>query len=102
MTTVAEETSETTVAPTATSRASQDSHTAKGQIVERAYIDASTRGRVRRAIEWRCKPLGDEAPRGNANPHFSKRASRLFTDLAQARGEGRLPRLMSTLERTPC
>ena len=29
-----------------------------------------------------------------------KRASRLFTDLAQARGEGRLPRLMSALERT--
>ena len=29
-----------------------------------------------------------------------KRASRLFTDLAQARGEGRLPRLMTTLERT--
>ena len=29
-----------------------------------------------------------------------KRASRLFIDLAQARGEGRLPRLMSALERT--
>ena len=29
-----------------------------------------------------------------------KRTSRLFTDLAQARGEGRLPRLMSALERT--
>jgi len=29
-----------------------------------------------------------------------KRASRLFTDLAQARGEGRLPRLMSAFERT--
>jgi DNA replication protein DnaC len=29
-----------------------------------------------------------------------KRASRLFTDLAQARGEGRLPRLMTALERT--
>src|ERR1700739_4343979 len=29
-----------------------------------------------------------------------KRASRLFTDLAQARGEGRLLRLMTTLERT--
>src|SRR5690348_6909112 len=29
-----------------------------------------------------------------------KRASRLFTDLAQARGEGRLPRLMNALERT--
>ncbi len=29
-----------------------------------------------------------------------KRASRLFADLAQARGEGRLARLMATLERT--
>ena len=29
-----------------------------------------------------------------------KRASRLFIDLAQARGEGRLPRLMSAFERT--
>ena len=29
-----------------------------------------------------------------------KRASRLFIDLAQARGEGRLVRLMSALERT--
>ena len=29
-----------------------------------------------------------------------KRASRLFADLAQARGEGRLARLMTTLERT--
>ena len=29
-----------------------------------------------------------------------KRATRLFADLAQARGEGRLHRLMSTLERT--
>jgi DNA replication protein DnaC len=29
-----------------------------------------------------------------------KRASRLFTDLAQARGEGRLPRLISALEPT--
>src|SRR6516165_12143197 len=28
-----------------------------------------------------------------------KRASRLFVDLAQARGEGRLPRLLTTLER---
>jgi len=28
-----------------------------------------------------------------------KRASRLFTDLAQARGEGRLPRMMGALER---
>jgi len=30
----------------------------------------------------------------------TSRASRLFTDLAQARGEGRLLRLMTTLERT--
>jgi IstB-like ATP binding protein len=29
-----------------------------------------------------------------------KRASRLLADLAQARGEGRLPRLMTRLERT--
>ncbi len=29
-----------------------------------------------------------------------KRAPRLFADLAQARGEGRLARLMTTLERT--
>ena len=29
-----------------------------------------------------------------------KRASRLFADLAQARGESRLSRLMTTLERT--
>jgi hypothetical protein len=29
-----------------------------------------------------------------------KRGSRLFTDLAQARGEARLPRLMSAVERT--
>jgi DNA replication protein DnaC len=28
-----------------------------------------------------------------------KRASRLFSDLTQARGEGRLPRLLTTLER---
>jgi DNA replication protein DnaC len=42
-------------------------------------------------------------PRRENAPAFSvlyKRASRLLADLAQARGEGRLPRLLGTLERT--
>ena len=38
-------------------------------------------------------------PRGLVRA-LSRRASRLFAELATARGEGRLSRLMSTLERT--
>src|SRR4051794_37745058 len=47
-------------------------------------------------VGLRSRPQG--LPRGFSVLY--KRASRLFTDLAQARGEGRLPRLMTTLERT--
>jgi hypothetical protein len=39
-------------------------------------------------------------PQGLPRWLLYKRASRLFTDPAQARGEDRLPRLMSALERT--
>src|SRR6516225_9137812 len=39
-------------------------------------------------------------PVAKASRCSTKRASRLFTDLGQARGEGRLPRLMTALERT--
>jgi DNA replication protein DnaC len=43
--------------------------------------------------------LGNKACRDGFSVLY-KRASRLFADLAQARGEGRLARLMTTLERT--
>ena len=43
--------------------------------------------------------LGNKACRDGFSVLY-KRASRLFADLAQARGEGRLSRLMTTLERT--
>ena len=43
--------------------------------------------------------LGHKACRDGFSVLY-KRAPRLFADLAQARGEGRLPRLMTTLERT--
>ena len=48
---------------------------------------------------WLACALGHKACREGFSVLY-KRASRLFTDLAQARGEGRLPRLMTTLERT--
>jgi hypothetical protein len=48
---------------------------------------------------WLACALGHKACREGFSVLY-KRASRLFTDLAQARGEGRLLRLMSTLERT--
>jgi DNA replication protein DnaC len=48
---------------------------------------------------WLACALGHKACREGFSVLY-KRASRLFTDLAQARGEGRLPRLMSALERT--
>src|ERR1700739_2662391 len=48
---------------------------------------------------WLACALGHKACRDGFSVLY-KRASRLFTDLAQARGEGRLPRLMTTLERT--
>jgi DNA replication protein DnaC len=47
---------------------------------------------------WLACALGHKACRDGFSVLY-KRASRLFTDLAQARGEGRLPRLMSALER---
>ena len=48
---------------------------------------------------WLACALGHKACREGFSVLY-KRASRLFTDLAQARGEGRLPRLMNALERT--
>jgi DNA replication protein DnaC len=48
---------------------------------------------------WLACALGHKACREGFSVLY-KRASRLFTDLAQARGEGRLLRLMTTLERT--
>src|SRR5438270_2258924 len=48
---------------------------------------------------WLACALGHKACREGFSVLY-KRASRLFTDLAQARGEGRLPRLMTTLEPT--
>jgi DNA replication protein DnaC len=48
---------------------------------------------------WLACALGHKACREGFSVLY-KRASRLFTDLAQARGEGRLPRLMTAIERT--
>ena len=48
---------------------------------------------------WLACALGHKACREGFSVLY-KRASRLFSDLAQARGEGRLPRLMSAIERT--
>ena len=47
---------------------------------------------------WLACALGHKACRDGFSVLY-KRASRLFVDLAQARGEGRLPRLLTTLER---
>jgi len=47
---------------------------------------------------WLACALGHKACREGLSVHY-KRASRLFADLAQARGEGRLLRLMTALER---
>jgi DNA replication protein DnaC len=47
---------------------------------------------------WLACALGHKACRDGFSVLY-KRASRLFTDLAQARGEGRLPRMLTTLER---
>ena len=48
---------------------------------------------------WLACALGHKGCREGFSVLY-KRASRLLTDLAQVRGEGRLPRLMTTLERT--
>ena len=45
---------------------------------------------------WLACALGHKACREGLSVLY-KRASRLFADLAQARGEGRLPRLMTAL-----
>jgi len=47
---------------------------------------------------WLACALGHKACRVGFSVLY-KRASRLFTDLAQARGEGRLPRMIGALER---
>ena len=47
---------------------------------------------------WLSCALGHKACRDGFSVLY-KRASRLFGDLSQARGEGRLPRLLTTLER---
>ena len=47
---------------------------------------------------WLACALGHKACREGFSVLY-KRAPRLFSDLAQARGEGRLPRLLTTLER---
>jgi DNA replication protein DnaC len=47
---------------------------------------------------WLACALGHKACREGFSVLY-KRTSRLFTDLAQTRGEGRLPRLMNALER---
>ena len=48
---------------------------------------------------WLACALGHKACREGYSVLY-KRAPRLFADLATARGEGRLPRLLATLERT--
>ena len=48
---------------------------------------------------WLACALGHKACREGLSVLY-RRASRLFAELATARGEGRLSRLMSTLERT--
>ncbi len=48
---------------------------------------------------WLACALGHKACRDGFSVLY-KRAPRLFADLTQARGEGRLARLMTTLERT--
>jgi DNA replication protein DnaC len=48
---------------------------------------------------WIACALGHKACREGFSVLY-KRASRLLADLAQARGEGRLPRLLSAIERT--
>ncbi len=48
---------------------------------------------------WLACALGHKACREGFSVLY-KRATRLFTDLAQARGEGRMPRVMTALERT--
>ena len=48
---------------------------------------------------WLACALGHKACRDGFSVLY-RRAPRLFADLATARGEGRLPRLMTTLERT--
>jgi DNA replication protein DnaC len=48
---------------------------------------------------WLACALGHKACREGFSVLY-KRSSRLLADLAQARGEGRLPRLLGTLERT--
>ena len=47
---------------------------------------------------WLACALGHKACREGFSVLY-KRATRLFADLTQARGEGRLPRLLTTLER---
>ena len=47
---------------------------------------------------WLARALGHKACREGFSVLY-KRATRLFNDLTQARGEGRLPRLLTTLER---
>jgi len=47
---------------------------------------------------WLACALGHKACRDGFSVLY-KRASRLFADLAQARGEGRLPRMLTALER---
>ena len=47
---------------------------------------------------WLACALGHKACRDGFSVLY-KRATRLFSDLTQARGEGRLPRLLTTLER---
>ena len=61
----------------------------------RQYVAASTGT----GKSWLACALGNKACRDGFSVLY-KRASRLFADLAQARGEGRLLRLMNTLERT--
>ena len=71
-------------------------------------LDLDDDGMVKQPIEQRGCNNGiaeDLAPFGKAavggeDHGAAKRAPRLFADLAQARGEGRLSRLMTTLERT--
>jgi len=48
---------------------------------------------------WLACALGHKACRDGYSVLY-KRASRLFADLATARGEGRLPKLLAALERT--
>ena len=56
-------------------------------------------GPTRIGKSWLACALGHKACRDGYSVLY-KRAPRLFADLATARGEGRLPRMLAAIERT--